>query len=73
MTIAQAIEILEDHKQSVRLPPNLDFNDAFALSIEALKRVLDVRRFPDASNWKLLPGETEILITLPATLRIKRG
>ncbi len=36
-----------------------DRDVAIKLGIEALKRVLEVRRFPDAFNLKILPGETE--------------
>ena len=59
MTIEKAIEILEIAEASDFAGITYDFEDAVLLGIEALKRVLDVRRFPEASNWRPLPGETE--------------
>lgn len=59
MTLSKAIEILQ---MDIKDPGSVaieDVNQAEGLSIEALERVLDVRRFPEASNWKPLPGETK--------------
>lgn len=57
MTIDKAIEILQDYHDRLPRGVNDDYVDAIKLGIEALKRTLDVRRFPDASNWKPLPRE----------------
>lgn len=59
LTLTKAIEILQLNIQEAgnKMPP--DCKQAIQLGIDALIRVLDVRRFPEASNWKPLPSETE--------------
>jgi len=58
MIIHKAIELLLLDLDDPGSVPIEDLNDAQHLGIEALKRVLDVRRFPDATNWQPLPEET---------------
>lgn len=59
MTIDEAIKILTSANKQFRIVGEGNFKEATQLGIEALKRVLDVRRFPEAANWRKLPGEAE--------------
>ena len=59
MNIPKATKTLEALERSSRLHHWTEGQEATRLGIEALKRVVDVRCFLEASNWKPLPGETE--------------
>jgi hypothetical protein len=59
MTIEKAIKILSDLLHSSSREESPDSWGALSLGREALERVLDVRRFPEGSNWRPLTGETK--------------
>lgn len=59
MTIAEAIEIINQWLPVNRWPPNPNLKTAMELGIEALKRIGVGRRTGRFSWEDLLPGETE--------------
>jgi formylmethanofuran dehydrogenase subunit B len=59
MTLEQAIEILQNHKQMIIVAFNHDLNNAVQLGIEAIKRLIEYRQWHRSTSDGPLPGETE--------------
>lgn len=61
MTLTKALEILKDHLHNLPEHHSSDTQNALALGIEALQRLLELRQFPVPLAWKKLNGESNFL------------
>ena len=62
MPIDEVIEVLTKPVYRIGMVPDRDFIKALRIGIEALKRIDELRRFPDHNPKWLLPGETDTTV-----------
>lgn len=59
MKIQKAIEILSESAYGKSFTTGSDFTDALKLGIEALQRIVYLRKDTDCPHYMTLPGERE--------------